>query len=60
MKAKLDRLERDVAHMERHFVPIDLFHATIEPLRDNVREIQRDIKTILGWLTRHEKSERDD
>jgi hypothetical protein len=57
MKAKIERLEKDVNKMDKEHVNLDLFHATIEPLRDATKEIQRDIKKILGWLTRHDKKD---
>lgn len=50
MKTKVERLERDVERNLREqktYVPIDLFHATINPIRQDLHEMQRDIKKIL-------------
>ena len=47
MKNKIDRLEKDMEKAEKSYVPIDLFHATIDPIRKDLHEMQRDIKKIL-------------
>lgn len=48
MSAKVDRLERELEKIEGKFVPNDLFHATINPIREDLHEMQRDIKKILS------------
>jgi hypothetical protein len=52
MKTKVDRLERELEKSERKFVTVDLFDATINPLREDIHEMQRDVKKILVAVQR--------
>ena len=47
ISTKVARLERDIEKAEKSYVPIDLFHATVDPIRKDLHEMQRDIKKIL-------------
>lgn len=52
MKTKVERLEREIEKSERKFVTVDLFDATINPLRQDIHEMQRDVKKILVAVQR--------
>lgn len=47
LKAKIDRLEKEVDKAKDEFVAVDLFNATIDPIRNDLHEMQKDIKKIL-------------
>ena len=55
IKAKVERLEKDMDRAMENFVSLDLFNATVEPFRKDIHEIQRDIKKILAAVSGHNK-----
>lgn len=56
LREKVLRLEQDIASLDssvtEHYVKLDLFHATIEPLREQLTGIKADIRRILELLTK--------
>lgn len=57
MRAKIDRLERDVSTNDANFVSKELLAAKIEPIENDLHEIKKDVKRLLVIISRGDTSE---
>lgn len=58
LKTKVETLEKVVdsliKKMDCDFVPLDLFNATVNPIKEDLQEMKTDVKQILNQVTRIE------
>ncbi len=42
MKSRIDETHKKVDEVDERFVGVDLFEATIKPMRDDLKEVKQD------------------
>lgn len=52
MKHKVERLEKDMEEANKKYVSNELFNATIQPLKEDIRDIKNDLHALLKLATR--------
>ena len=57
MREKVARLEKDLDEHKKVAITLQHFDAVIKPIRDTMREMRDDIKTLLNDSRRHNDDE---
>lgn len=52
VKHKVERLEKDMEEANKKYVSNELFNATIQPLKEDIRDIKNDLHALLKLATR--------
>lgn len=59
IKSKVERLEKEMDESKKQFVAVDLFNATVDPIKRDLHEMQQDIKKILVAVSKNSQSDKD-